>query len=325
MKSEIQHKSYGYDSLKLNIPIAPGQQAEIASCAGLEHRCVTQYRNGSICYVSNLRNLKVRIREKSLTISGSFAKYTNDGANVTCLKPDELSKTLDSISEQLGVNLRWSTATRIDLALTARMTFPAVAYLELFLPASRYGLNRSQVHTIYIGNANGERTLVTYDKAAESFLSENLLRIEMRLKQRPSRMIGKDHSLFADDLLEPEVFADLQEAFRQFFEANILKRADHMNALNIRNLKDLEQYALERLIADNESRRFVLDAIEKQYRLKKIPAGNIDRLRKALRQTATDYQGSVLDELHEAVDAELVDCNTLLIELARSLAPVSLK
>jgi hypothetical protein len=314
-----QTATFGYDSLKLNIPIARGQQAEIASCSELEHRCVVQYKNGSVSYLSNLRNLVVRIREKSLTISGSFAKYIN-GQNVDTLSPEDLGITVDLISKQLGVNLRWATVTRIDVALTAKMEFPAPAYLQLFLPSSRYGLNRSQENTIYIQSESRTRSLAAYDKAAESSLAGNTLRVELRLTKRPGMYIGKDESLFADDLTELAFFLNVKRAFKTFFEANILRRAEHMDALSIKNLKDLEQYALDRLLKDSDARQLLASVIEQQYRDKKIPHGNIDRLRKALRTTGTSDQSLLLQELTDKAAAPTYSGNPVLDALQDLLA-----
>lgn len=314
MDKTIQTATFGYDSLKLNIPIATGQQAEIVGCPELEHRCVVQYTNGSISYLSNLRNLVVRTREKSITISGSFAKYIH-GQNVDTLTPEELGITLDLISQQLGVNLRWATATRIDVALTAKMAFPAPAYLQLFLPSSRYGLNKSQSDTIYIQSDSRTRSLVAYDKAAESTLADNALRVELRLTKRPGRYTGKDESLFADDLTELAFFQNLKRAFRTFFDGNILMRSEHIDALSIKNLHDLEQYALDHLLKDPDTRQLLSSIIEQQYREKKVPHGNIDRLRKALRATASTDESHLLQELTDKATEPTSSGNSLLDSL----------
>jgi hypothetical protein len=144
-------------------------------------------QNGEKRYYGNLKNLKVRITQRSITIEGSLLIFIK-GNNQLNFSKRELKKAINELSEKFGLPLLEAKVVRLDVAYNIPMIEAGYKYYDVLKQLSKAnrhqyknGLNydslakRSWYLTIY-----EKMKKVKKDEATELYQGQNIFRPEFR-------------------------------------------------------------------------------------------------------------------------------------------------
>lgn len=163
-------------------------------------------KDGSLIYSTQLRNLKIIYKGRSLWIAGSFHKYAK-GNNYSLFTYDEAKNVLFELSEYTGISLERFIVSSVELAVNIQMEENAEKYLNI--------LHSYMAHPfIYMSPMKGTSrlkgckchlsayTIKFYDKTFETIKSsrlpkerwteipDNLLRYEIQLSRKQLKNNG---------------------------------------------------------------------------------------------------------------------------------------
>ena len=174
----------------------------------------TNDRNESFAW-GHLENLKVEVKEDSVRISqGSLSKYfLSDSFRALTIK--ETKEAIEKISDTLHLPFRLASVRRIDLAQNLKMNYSESIYYH-YLGQSKHYERLEQKNGLYYNTQ--KRQLVFYGKIheqkknrqiiPEQFESENLLRFELRFKNRLLQQFNL-HCISAEFLYDKDFFHSL--------------------------------------------------------------------------------------------------------------------
>jgi hypothetical protein len=201
-----------YDSVDLTLrkQQAPGiklidQTSRYFDIQG-EHR----YDNGNISLSGNLGGLKLLVSDEKVKIgNGSLCKYYL-GDNFRTMTRGDTKRAIEQLSDTLHLPINNADVTRIDIAQNLIMNHPPEAYFNHLGELSR--CNRlPQPNGIYY--QNGKQQIIFYNKIKEQknkkqpipepYKDRNVLRYELRYKERLREVFEKDRVTGSDLYNEP--------------------------------------------------------------------------------------------------------------------------
>jgi len=175
---------------------------------------------GAIIYTGNLRNLRVKINHNGISVTGSLAKFYS-GNNVESLTRATTKEAIEEVSDLLGVDMRDAQIYSLEFGKTFVMEHSARRYYPFL--GSKTRCTRIDYKT-GLSYQNGRKSLVIYDKTAElkshkeaipeSFAGKNLLRCEIKIKNRLAKQL-KRKEILGSDLYDPKVYCMLIKLLRK--------------------------------------------------------------------------------------------------------------
>ena len=199
-----------YDTVTLSLPIGSDDEERIAAVCGALGRLKLATGEVSYPYSGWLENFKVTMWPGNLILSGSLAKY-RFGNNIETLSRRDAEQTIEEVGERLGQTVELAHVYRLDLAHTSEMKEPVETYWRDFVTPSRMRRVTFSRPGPGLRFENGQRSIVFYDKAAEtrkhgararerpeakwetSFLAgSNLLRFEVQWKRNLAAVFGHE-------------------------------------------------------------------------------------------------------------------------------------
>lgn len=195
-----------------------------------------------------LNNLRVSVYESGLYIVGSLAKYYN-GGNVYTLNRKDTERAVEKLSSELGVDISSAKVTYLEFGDAFVMQYPVQEYLKRLSSMPRMARNQ-QEYSLYFQCKGMEqpKSAVFYDKRLEllkkkeplpdGFKSLNLLRYEIRFKNRLPQQIGWPE-VTASTLSNREFYRKMLNHYQQIYFSISKRKTLKPSALrDIRNPKD---------------------------------------------------------------------------------------
>lgn len=195
-----------------------------------------------------LNNLRVSVYESGLYIVGSLAKYYN-GGNVYTLNRKDTERAVEKLSSELGVDISSAKVTYLEFGDAFVMQYPVQEYLKRLSSMPRMARNQ-QEYSLYFQCRGMEqpKSAVFYDKRLEllkkkeplpdGFKSLNLLRYEIRFKNRLPQQIGWPE-VTASTLSNREFYRKMLNHYQQIYFSISKRKTLKPSALrDIRNPKD---------------------------------------------------------------------------------------
>lgn len=177
-----------------------------------------------LIYSGHLKNLKVSVTKRRVSIKGSLAKYYL-GDNIQTLTRQDTEKAIEQLSKELNLPLEKAVVTRIDLAHNFIMKHEPKAYYNL-LGETRYLKRYVKPNSLYYENSN--RTRVFYDKPLqlkfakeeipEIWKDKNVLRYEIRYSKRLSNQL-KEPELLVSTLFKESFYIKLVKQYISDFKS----------------------------------------------------------------------------------------------------------
>lgn len=167
-------------------------------------------------------------------LTGSLAKF-HLGSNIETLTREETARGIEHLSDELNQPMADARVFRVDLAQTFMMERPPSGYLRLLLTPPR--MDRFEYRTGTLTFANGQRSILFYDKLAEMRRKRervidraengrrsrfhghpNLLRYEVQFKKSLGRAFG-EKELRASSLSRPVFYEKMVNKWaEQYFK-----------------------------------------------------------------------------------------------------------
>lgn len=207
-----------FDTLHLYLPQERAGNTDMLAQTPVYLQHIAQHeRVDNIYYTGQLDNMRLSVSDRGVSVKGSLAKYhLND--NLQTLTRQDTEQAINSLSDELHLNLQKANISRVDFAHNFIMRYKPVTYYN-YLGESQYFKRYLQPESLYY--KNGNRTKLFYDKRSEAknkqvtvpevLRDRNVLRYEIRYKRR----LGKQ-------LNEPEVTA--KTLFKEQFYIKLVKR-----------------------------------------------------------------------------------------------------
>jgi len=187
---------------------------------------------GELRYYGKLRNLKVRVSAAGILVRGSLAKF-HLGSNIETLTREETPRAIERLSNELNQPMADARVFRVDVAQTFAMERPPSEYFRFFLAPPRMSRHEYPDETLTF--ANGQRSIVFYDKLAEMRRKReplddrsengrpsrfhgqsNLLRYEVQFKQRLGRVF-KEKEIRAASLSDPTFYEKVVRKWEEHY------------------------------------------------------------------------------------------------------------
>lgn len=195
-----------------------------------------------------LNNLRVSVYESGLYIVGSLAKYYH-GGNVYTLNRKDTERAVEKLSSELGVDISSAKVTYLEFGDAFIMQYPVQEYLKRLSSMPRMARNQ-QEYSLYFQCRGMEqpKSAVFYDKRLEllkkkeplpdGFKSLNLLRYEIRFKNRLPQQIGWPE-VTASTLSNRGFYRKMLNHYQQIYFSISKRKTLKPSALrDIRNPKD---------------------------------------------------------------------------------------
>ena len=232
--------------------------------------------NNSIYATGDLKNLYIKITEKAVTIKqGSLAKYYL-GNNTKTLNLQDVKLAIEKLSNELQLPMEKACITRLDIAGNILTKYKPNLYFDLLGFLDNFDRLEQQTGLYY--NRNKIIQLAFYDKIAELkqknesveniYQNQNLLRFELRLKQRIKNNFPKNnnknsfkYSVITASLLYDEYFyVDIVNLWYNYFQ-----KIDKINSLiksKLKNIRRADDYLLQFII-----KQYVKDYLDLQKKV----------------------------------------------------------
>ncbi len=136
----------------------------------------TEFIDGSVTMEGYLKNCRVKIADKGLSITGSLSKYFT-GSNYNELSIDTTEQAIEMMSDELKIPLKDSHVRRFDIACNMIMDYKPEAYY-LYLGEKKSYCRSEREHSLYY--LNSLRKITFYDKIAESKAKKEFIPPELR-------------------------------------------------------------------------------------------------------------------------------------------------
>ena len=213
----------------------------------------TEKQNGNWWINGSLENLRIAVGEAGISIKGSPNKYVH-GYNFAALTRQEFQLGIEKISDTFSIDIRKSSATKVDVAHNFYMKEDVKNYYPYLGPSQYY--NRQEYgNSLYF--RNNQRTIIFYDKVKEglkngetipqAWYGKKILRYELRFLGRLLKQFNRS-ILTAQDLYREEFYIQILD--RWILEYQNIKKNKIMNP-NIETLtnKEAKDVLLSALVA----------------------------------------------------------------------------
>lgn len=269
-------------------------------------------RQGYRCS-GTIGNYQATITSRGIFLYGSLAKYYLP-SNVYTLTRRQIGEALQMMSDQLHIDVKAATVTRLDIStVIPTKRPPADYYSEL---GSKERFKRLQPHPDTLEYLTKKRVLIFYDKRKEAAAkraieppaladSPNLLRYELRFMSQPHRQLKQADPIQAARLADQELYYLFIQRWRQEFETINKIHRHTLNMENIKTPNDVNNALLGYLMQQAGGQELI-DNIIADLKARKIftDPKYLSRTRSSLNKTlqaADGQQSELMQELGKAI------------------------
>ncbi|MDO4334635.1 MAG: hypothetical protein Q4C37_02220 [Bacteroidales bacterium] len=219
-----------FDNIHLRLErFAVGEEV-FSSIASRLSNCkeVIDRETGEARSYGSLGGLKVTVYESSLYIVGSLAKFYN-GSNIYTLNRKDTERAVQKLSEALGADISTAKVSYLEFGDAFLMENPVEEYLKRLGSLPRLHRNPQQGSLYYQYQGEQRKSLVFYDKKLEmkkrkdplpdGFQNYNILRFELRFKNRLPKQIGWYETVTASTLYDRQFYKRMQSLYRENYFA----------------------------------------------------------------------------------------------------------
>lgn len=270
-------------------------------------------------FIGHWGNFAISETKHGVTVTGSVAKFVN-GQNTGYCMPDKYIGGLDSLGEELHIDLHNGIVRAAEFCITLSTSHPTHEYLELLgdvkggrLIPTRTG---NPLGTVTYNTPKGGVKFMAYDKAKESVKRKepmpdnykgcNLLRLELRISgQRKVReWLGAGKDLSPYDLLHDDVYSRFGELFLSKY--NDIEKVGREVLIGKSKYTARDVYKLGALIAMQYCADRYNAFIASLQATGQLSKDNAKRVRRELRAVAADTEtvgnSTLIDELDRTRD-----------------------
>jgi len=233
-----------YDTINLWLPIDKAGSFDLGKT--LQHLSnITEHysSDGQVCTSGFLKNYRVNLSEKGISLKGSLAKYFLFNNFHTLTRADS-ARAFEMMTDELKLPIQRANVNRIDFAQNFIMNFEPEAYY-VFLGECQYYNRQPQSKSLYY--SNNLRQKVFYNKIAESkaqglkppdiWNGQNVLRYEMRFKSRlPKQFMQKE--ITTSNLSNEKFYMTIFDKWLEEYEAINKLHSINFNLSNMNSPKD---------------------------------------------------------------------------------------
>jgi len=195
--------------------------------------------DGQVYASGYLKNYKVNISERGISLKGSLAKYFLPD-NFHTLTRSDSTRAFEQMADELYLPIEKAKVNRIDFAQNFLMDFEPQAYFN-YLGECQYYKRLTQPKSLYY--SNGLRQKLFYNKIAEGkarglplpdvWNGKNVLRYEMRFTSRLPKQF-KLAEVTVSNLSEEGFYMSVYDKWFAEYEA-----IDKLHSINL-NLSDMQ-------------------------------------------------------------------------------------
>lgn len=269
-------------------------------------------KNNEIYYSGTLKNLRLYISERGVSIQGSLAKYYLSD-NMQTLRRQDTEQAIQKLSDNLHLPVKEAQVSRVDFAHNFIMQYKPEVYYP-HLGESQYFKRYSQPESIRY--ENGSRTKLFYNKQAEAksggyripevWTGKNVLRYEIRYRRRLAKQF-KEPEVRARTLYEEQFYIKLTDRYVSDFKSIHKNAKISLDIENMATVKDFwDQMAL--LMIEKIGQDGAVDLVE-ELRAKEVfdKPEYYSRLKKQIRDKSNKFKASdstpLIDELEGKISA----------------------
>ena len=261
-------------------------------------------------------NLKVSVYNGGVHICGSLAKFLYDGSNIFSLNIKHTTEAIEKIADTFHINIRQAIITELEFGGNFMMAHKVSEYLCKLGELDRMQRVYFNTDTLYYqgtGKKKKPKMLALYDKIAEAkergmqypsdLEDKNILRYEIRFKNRVSRQIGVP-IIKGATLCEMPFYEKLTGIYQQHYYA-IRKNQTNNNMAEIKKPKEALELLFARLMQQPEGQRVKSVFLQELKESGQLDRKNFYRLKKMIDETEakSDLQG--IDELIKELDDDI--------------------
>ena len=183
-----------------------------------------------IRYNSKCKNMDIVTFEDYTILKGSLPKFMH-GSNVITLPFNEISATIQELSNQLERDVSNALILGVDWSTTISTNYQPITYYSIL--GETYPFQRVPYKNSLYFNARA-KTLLFYDKGKEARINGNLLRNEVRWTNL------KKQGLQFHDLAKPEVFTMFTRQWLDVYQS--INKIRKPMPKQINNQKDFNRF-----------------------------------------------------------------------------------
>lgn len=269
-------------------------------------------KQDQIHYSGSLKNLRIYVSERGVSLQGSLAKYYLSD-NMQTLRRQDTEQAIQKLSDDLNLPIDEAQVSRVDFAHNFIMQYEPEVYYP-YLGESQYFKRYIQPESLYY--KNGNRTKLFYDKPAEVksggyevpevWTGKHVLRYEIRYRRRLDKQF-KEPEVRARTLYEEQFYIKLIDRYVSDFKSIHKHSEINLDTENMRTPKDFwDQMAL--LMIDRIGQNGAVDLVE-ELRAKDVldKPEYYSRLKKQIRDKSKKFSASdsapLIEELESKVSA----------------------
>lgn len=199
--------------------------------------------DGQVFASGYLKNYKVTISEKGISLKGSLAKYFLPD-NFHTLTRSDSARAFDQMADELYLPIEKATVNRIDFAQNFLMDYQPQAYYN-YLGECQHYKRLTQPKSLYY--SNGLRQKLFYNKIAEGktrglplpeiWNGQNVLRYEMRFSSRLPKQFNQAE-ITASSLSDEKFYMTVFDKWFAEYEAINKLHSINFNLSDMKSPKD---------------------------------------------------------------------------------------
>lgn len=302
-----------FDTLKLYLRQDSVRDTDLLAEVPVYLENITAHeKQDQIHYSGSLKNLKIYVSERGVSIQGSLAKYYLSD-NMQTLRRQDTEQAIKKLSDDLHLPINEAQVSRVDFAHNFIMQYEPEVYYP-YLGESQYFKRYIQPESLYY--KNGNRTKLFYDKPAEAkskgfeipevWTAKHVLRYEIRYRRRLDKQF-KEPEVRARTLYQEQFYIKLIDRYVSDFKSIHKHSEINLDTENMRTPKDFwDQMAL--LMIDRIGQNGAVDLVE-ELRAKDVldKPEYYSRLKKQIRDKSKKFSASdsapLIEELESKVSA----------------------
>src|SRR5690625_1513275 len=267
-------------------------------------------KQDQIYYSGTLKNLRIYVSERGVSMQGSLAKYYLLD-NMQTLRRQDTEQAIQKLSDDLHLPIKEAQVSRVDFAHNFIMKYKPEVYYP-YLGESQYFKRYIQPESLYY--KNGNRTKLFYDKPTEAksggyripevWTGKNVLRYEIRYRRRLDKQF-KEPEVRAKTLYEEKFYIKLINRYVSDFKSIHKNAKISLDIENMATVKDFwDQMAL--LMIDKIGQDGAVDLVE-ELRAKEVfdKPEYYSRLKKQIRDKSNKFQASDSTPLIEELEGKI--------------------
>lgn len=306
-----------YDTCRAYIGIneIPNPELIIEKLSGVEE--VYSHKIESCRWRGYIKNLKVNISLRGMTISGSLCKFYH-GNNLQTLSLEDTRNALSMLSEILGFDVGKMNLSILHLSTNLELEHPCKTYLSCIGqgPGKRRMSRINQKNGVELRNARLNYQF--YDKLAEmknkkeeipvNYIGKNIMRFEVKFLKNLKGQL-KRGTLNLEELAEREFYNQMVNKWEESFHEIRMKNTEQIPFDAITDSKGFQALLMSLGVDAIGGLEVVLEAIENAKLQGRFPHDKTaPRLKKKVhqirQQTLELVPNPQIDELKEKIQIE---------------------